>query len=76
MEIRYSNLQNFQYQGFHEYVCSNGESNVNVQFDLLNLIRARAITPYNYTNGVYQSSIDDLTVFLFIYLILIYNLYI
>jgi len=53
-------LQNWPFQGFHREFCSKGVQSVNVQFDILNMIQAGAMVPYNYTNAVDDSRVDDL----------------
>ncbi len=53
------NLTHYQYQTWHYVYYSDQEPRVNVQYDILGLIQANVIQPYNYTNGIHQRIIDD-----------------
>jgi len=48
----------YQYQGWHKLVCSNGDSNYNVQYDRLHLIQSRVVLPLNYTIGIYDTTLN------------------
>jgi hypothetical protein len=53
------NLTHYQYQTWHFVHHSNQEPRVNVQYDVLGLIQANVIQPYNYTNGINEALATD-----------------
>lgn len=60
----FNSLDHYQYQTWHHDVYSAGAPEVNIQFDVLALIQAAAVHPYNLTMGVYQSVVTEYTNYL------------